>query len=588
MDNNVINDNKDGGAPINNSASSRTPAECRALAEMLFPNWGELPTIAQLDERFPPRALPEGAMVNRVGPSPTGMMHIGGLYVSLINRRLARQTGGVFFLRVEDTDTKRTVEGAFETIVDSLNEYQLLPDEGAVRNKDGSITEIGHYGPYVQSARKEIYHGCAFEMICRGAMYPCFMTEEELTKQREAQIAQEVRTGVYGQWAKSRNLSLDEIAEQLKNNTPYVLRLRAAGGNEQTISWDDGVRGNLTLPAYDVDTVLIKRDGIPTYHFAHLVDDHYMRTTHIIRAEEWISSVPLHLQLFNVMGWTPPKYAHISAIQKMSETGGKRKLSKRTDAEAYVQFYWEHGFPREAVIEYLLNLANSEFEDWRRANLTLPYTDFQVSLEKMSIAGPLADLVKMENISRDILDRIDIDRFYECAQLWTAKFDPELATEIAKDPSYTRRALDVERGSAKAAKRIITLKDLREQLGPFFDKFLTPAEALPFPENISLEDRNSILNTIKERFDETSAPTEFFEKLKAIAGELGFASNVKDYKKNPQQYKGHVGDVATVVRVAMFGSLKSPDLGTIMHVMGKTRVVARCERAITSSINAQS
>jgi glutamyl-tRNA synthetase len=562
-----------------------SPTELRTLAELVFPNWKELPSLEDLHKKYPKRDLPEGAIVNRVAPSPTGMMHIGGLYVALVNRRLAKQTQGVFFLRIEDTDQERTVKGAYETIVNSLADYGLSPDEGAVYNAQGEIEEKGNYGPYLQTARKEIYHVCAFDMLLRGVIYPCFMTKEELDKQREAQEKLEVRTGIYGEWAKSRYLSFEEIKSKIEAKVPFVLRLRAPSDTNIMISWEDEIRGTITVVQNTTDTVLIKSDGIPTYHFAHLVDDHFMGTTHIIRATEWISSVPLHLQLFSFMGWEPPFYTHVSAIQKMTETGGKRKMSKRLDPEANVGYYWENGFPRQAVIEYLLNLANSDFEDWRRANPTLDYTEFKVVLGKMGQAGPLADLVKLESVSKEILSRIEIEKLYKMAYEWAATYEKDLAEEMAKDPIYSQKALDIERDSEKGAKRLATFKDLRTQLAPFFDNFLPSVSELPFAENIKTEDRDAILKILKERFSDDDPPEAFFENIKKISGELGFAAAVKDFKKNPGSYKGHVGDVAGVVRVAMFGSTRSPDLGQVLKVLGRERVINRCDRILCSTSN---
>ncbi|HKR32601.1 MAG TPA: glutamate--tRNA ligase family protein, partial [Terriglobales bacterium] len=525
--------------------------EWRKIAELIFPRWKEFDTLDQLHQKFPARELPEAAMVTRVGPSPTGMMHIGGVYVALINYMLARQTGGVFFLRIEDTDTKRTVEGAYETIVNALMDYQLVPDEGPIRSKENEYIERGDYGPYVQTARKDIYHACAFNLVSRGVMYPCFMSEAELEQIREGQKANGLRTGIYGPWAKCRNLSFAEVEAQLKIHGSFVLRLRANAELNRTVSWDDGVRGKLTLPEYDIDAVLIKSDGIPTYHFAHLVDDHFMGTTHVVRAEEWVSSVPLHLQLFSRMGWPPPDYSHVSGIQKIGENGGKRKLSKSKDPEADVQFYWQNGFPREAVIEYLLNLANADFEQWRQEHPAAPYSDFHVSIEDVGIAGPLANMVKLASISREVLARMTTERIYECSLSWTGKYDPELAEEMAKDPGYTGRVLNVERDPENSAKRIGTLKDLRVHVAPFFERFLPPATELPFPLNVSQQDRIKILTLVKERYQETDSSQEFFERLKVIAAELGFAATAKELKKRTDEYKGHVGDVAMIVRVAL-------------------------------------
>ncbi len=519
-------------------------------------------------------------MVTRVGPSPTGMMHIGGLYVALLNYKLARQTGGLFFLRIEDTDTKRRVEGAYETIVNSLIDYQLIPDEGPIRTEGDQYIERGHYGPYLQTNRKSIYHACAFDLVRRGILYPCFISETELEQIREEQRAKGLRPGIYGAWARCRNLTSSKVEAQLKANDSFVLRLHSTGDADKSVSWNDGVRGRLTLPEYSIDAVMIKSDGIPTYHFAHLVDDHFMGTTHVIRAEEWISSVPLHLQLFERMGWQAPDYAHVSAIQKLGEKGGKRKLSKSKDPEADVQFYWRSGFPRESVIEYLLNLANPDFEDWRRANPDAPHSSFQLSLEKVGQAGPLADMVKLESISREVLNRMPAKRLYEYSANWAADYAPELAAEMAKDPDYTSRALDVERDPLDSAKRLITLKDIDTLLAPFFDRFLPEVDQLPFPPNVGSEDRNAVLTLVKERYQEEDSSPQFFERLKEIAAELGFAPTVKDYKKHPEEYKGHVGDVAMIVRVAIFGSTRSPDLGLVMQVLGRERVVRRCDRAM--------
>lgn len=554
--------------------------EWRAIAELLFPQWKDFPSIEQLREEYPLRALPGGAMVTRVGPSPTGMMHIGGLYVALINYKLARQTGGVFFLRIEDTDTKRSVKGAYETIVNALIDYQLIPDEGPIRAQEGHYLERGHYGPYVQTNRQSVYLACAFDLVSRGILYPCFMSETELEQIREEQRAKDLRPGIYGPWARSRNLSAVEVEARLKVHGSFVLRLHSTGDVDKSVSWDDGVRGRLTLPEYNIDAVMIKSDGIPTYHFAHLVDDHFMGTTHVIRAEEWISSVPLHLQLFERMGWQAPDYAHVSAIQKLGEKGGKRKLSKSKDPEADVQFYWRNGFPREAVIEYLLNLANPDFEEWRHAHPNAPHSSFQLSLEKLGQSGPLADMVKLESISRGVLNRMPTKRLYEYSYAWAEEYAPELASEMAKDTDYTCRALDVERDPEDSAKRLVTLKDLKTLLAPFFDQFLPDVDELPFPPNVNGEDRNDILTLVKQRYQEGDSSQQFFERVKEIAAELGFAPTVKEYKKNTEKYKGHVGDVAMIVRVAMFGSTRSPDLGLVMQILGRERVMRRCERAI--------
>ena len=394
----------------------------KELADMIFPDAKE---ISYYEEKYPERNLPEGAIVTRFAPSPTGFVHIGGLYQALVAKTVAKQTKGVFFLRVEDTDQKREVENGVSGIIESLKSFDMSPDEGMISDNE----EIGNYGPYRQSLRKEIYQSYAKYMLEQGKAYPCFATPEELEEMRAKQEAAKVRTGYYGVWAKYRNLSVEEAAEKIKNGEPYIIRFKSPGREDRKIKHKDVIKGNVDFPENDQDVVIIKADGLPTYHFAHLVDDHLMRTTHVIRSDEWLSSVPLHLQLFQEMGFKPPKYAHISPIMK-NDNGNKRKLSKRKDPEAAVSYYDEIGVPSLAIKEYLLNIANSTFENWRRQNKDKSIDEFDFKLNKMSVSGALFDMVKLQDVSKIVISKFSAEEVYENGLKWAEKYDEELALSL--------------------------------------------------------------------------------------------------------------------------------------------------------------
>jgi glutamyl-tRNA synthetase len=565
-----------------------------ALVRLLF---GEAAASAKRPEdheaTYPPRALPEGAMVTRFAPSPTGFMHIGGIFVSIINKRLAEQSGGVFYLRLEDTDVKRAIPGAVDTIVDSLSRFGLTPHEGVIRGPSGELAQQGAYGPYVQTERVGIYRDFAISLLRRGLAYPCFCTVEELDAIREEQTAIKAKPGYHGRWAKWRDAPLARVEEALGRGTPFVIRLRAPDDASGRVEWKDGVKGVISMPVNDVDHVLLKSDGIPTYHFAHAVDDRLMRTTHVIRGDEWISSVPFHLQLFRSLGYKPVHYAHVPPIQKLEraeekdpETGeaktseSRRKLSKRHDPEANVAYYREIGVPEVATIEYLLNIANSAFEDWRKQNPAKPYTDFQLKLNKLAPGGALSDLVKLKNISQGIVARMSGAEVYEHGLAWARTYDPELAALMERDPEYARRALGIERDSPKGNKRIVTWQDVRAQLACFFDELYDRIEGFDFPETIPEAERKALLASLSEAYDPADSKDAWFEKIRAVAVAAGYAGEVKQYKASPEAYKGHVGDVSMLLRVALCGTRNSPDLREVMAIMGPERVRARIARFV--------
>jgi len=546
----------------------------------------------EYEAQYPPRKLPDGAMVTRYAPSPTGFMHIGGVFVSLINKRLAVQSQGVFYLRLEDTDVKRAIPGALDTIVDALERYGLHPDEGLVRGPDGAFVQRGAYGSYVQTERAVIYRDYAIELIRRGLAYPCFCTVEELDAIREEQTALKAKTGYHGRWARCRDLAAAKVEEALAQGKTFVIRLRAPDDTSGRVEWKDGVKGVISMPVNDVDHVMLKSDGIPTYHFAHAVDDHLMRTTHVIRGDEWMSSMPLHLQLFRYLGFKAPHYAHVPPIQKLdrveekdAETGeakvtdSRRKLSKRHDPEANVDYYFEAGVPEAATIEYLLNIANSAFEDWRRANPAKPYTDFPLKLNKLAAGGALSDLVKLKNISQGVVARMSAEEVYTQGLAWAKRFDPEIAALMERYPDYTRQALNIERPGAKN-KRIVTWPDLRPQLQFFYDELFERLTSFEFPESVPAEERASLLRQMIDTYDPADGKDAWFEKIRAVTTANGYAGDVKQYKASPDAYKGHVGDVSQVLRVALCGTRNSPDLHEVMLVMGLDRVRARIARLL--------
>lgn len=542
----------------------------REIAELVCQDASSLLSMDQLHLRYPPRELPKGAMVTRVGPSPTGMMHMGGLYTALLNRTLAEQSGGVFFLRIEDTDQQRRVEGALESIREALDFYGVSPHEGPARiDGQSAYLDNGKYGPYVQSARSLVYRSVIFEFLSRGLAYPCFMSEAELGAVRARQEAAGVDPGIYGEYALWANATSEAVREKLASGEAFVIRFRPPiSDSSELIAYEDAIRGKIEFPKLKNHAVLIKSDGTPTYHFAHLVDDHFMRTTHVIRAEEWIASMPLHLALFEAIGWSPPVYGHIAAIQKI-EGASRRKLSKRKDPEANVQYYWEKGIPPEAVLDYLMNLANSSFERWRNNNPQRGVSEFPFLLKDMGTAGPLADLVKLESVSRGALSRMGADRLLALSLAWTKRFDAELHDLMAGDTELTQRALNLERGSEKSANRLITLAGLRHEIGPVFRLFIRPGTAHVIQGGAEvLNAHKGTLRAVADLIPELTSAEQFYPQLQSVVRNFGFASSPKEYKAASHLYRGHIGDVASLLRLALYGRTETPDLGKLVFVLG--------------------
>ncbi len=546
-----------------------------ALSELLFPDITKTPS--DLEEKYPPRQLTENARVTRFAPSPTGYLHIGGLFGALTDVMTAKATGGVAYLRIEDTDKKREIEDGVSAIINGFDAFGVGFDEGVT----GFGTEKGDYGPYTQSKRVEIYKTVAKDLVKKGLAYPCFCTAEELTEMRQNQEKEGTAIwGYFGKWAKCRDLTFDEIKSKIDAGQPYVLRFRANGREDGKIIFDDIIRGKIEMPENIIDEVLLKSDGVPTYHFAHVCDDHFMRTTHVIRGEEWISSVPKHIALFKACGFKVPKYAHTPQVMKIDEEdGSKRKLSKRKDPEAAVSYFVEEGFPKESVLEYLLTLLNSNFEDWRRQNPKADIFSFPFNLKKMSSSGCLFDLVKLTDVSKNVISVMTAQQVYGYVLKWAEKYDGELYSLFKKAPEYAKNILNIDRENPKPRKDIARWSQVKEYISYFYDE-LYEADFSGMPENLSKEDIGAVLEKYIEIYDENDGKDEWFGKIKEMCEPLGFTPNVKEYKKNPESYKGHVGDVSTVIRVAVTSRTNTPDLYMILKLLGRERVISRIKAAL--------
>ncbi len=539
------------------------------LAQLLFPDVTETPE--QVEARYPARALPEGAKVTRMAPSPTGFMHLGNLFGAIVDERLAHQSGGVFYLRIEDTDKKREVEGGVQLILDTFQKFGLPFDEGATVDGDN-----GAYGPYRQSQRAAIYHVFVKQLVERGYAYPCFCTEEELAAMRAEQEKNKENFGYYGKYAKYRNCPLEEIEKHLANGEEYVIRFRSPGSIEHKIKHTDLVKGKLELTENDQDIVLLKSDGIPTYHFAHVVDDHLMGTTHVVRGEEWLATLPVHIQLFQVMGWKMPKYVHTAQLMKM-DGESKRKLSKRKDPELALSYYYEMGIPVPAVIEYIMTLLNSNFEDWRRANQTADINDFPFSPKKMSVSGSLFDMKKLSDVCKQVISRMSAEQVYDYVADWAAQYDPDFAALFTRDPELTKAFLAIGRGGKKPRKDIEIWSTVKDYMDFMFDELFAP-DYSGMPASVTAEDAKAILTEYADIYDEADEMTVWFDKIKALAVKHGFAAETKAYKADPDQYKGPVGDISMVLRVAVCGRTNAPDLYSVMKLLGKQKVCERLER----------
>ena len=549
-----------------------TDMDYNRLAELLFPHIDKTPD--DYEAMFPKRDLPEGAMVTRLGPSPTGFIHLGNLYGAFVDERLAHQSGGTFYLRIEDTDDKRYVEGAVETIITSLKFFDINFDEGALL--DG---ETGNYGPYYQSQRGEIYQCFVKELVKKGLAYPCFLTEDELAAIRQTQEAAKETTGIYGKYAEaSRNLSLEEIEANIKAGKPYVVRLKSSGNHDlpseeiRHIKVEDAIRGTLSMPENNQDVIILKATGIPTYHFAHVNDDYFMRTTHVIRGEEWLMSLPIHVELFEKLGFEMPVYCHTAQLMKL-DNGNKRKLSKRKDPELSLDYYRQEGYHPQAVKEYLLTILNSNFEEWRIDNPDAPIDDFKFTTEKMSSGGALFDLNKLNDVSKDVLVKIPAAELCSFMTEWAREFRPEILPLFEGSEEYITKILDLGRSGNKPRKDLVYGRQIFEFISYFFDDYFRIEDTIP--ENVSDEDAAEILKRYLESYDHSDDQSQWFDKIREIGTEMGYAAKPKDFKKNPDQYKGHVGHVSTVIRIAVTGRSQSPDIWEIQQILGEKRTRER-------------
>ena len=543
----------------------------QALANLLFPNVTETPE--EVEARFPSRNLPEGAVVSRMAPSPTGFVHLGNLVQGTISERMTHQSGGVLFLRVEDTDAKREVPGAVEVLINTLEHYSIAFDEGATIDGDNGI-----YGPYRQRQRAAIYHVFAKKLVEEGQAYPCFCTEEELTAMREKQEAMKVNFGYYGQFAMWRDRPIEDIQAQLDAGNPWVLRFRSTGSIENQFKFDDLVKGKLTITENDIDHVLLKSDGIPTYHFAHAVDDHLMHTTHVVRGDEWMATLPFHIQLFKALGFKLPKYVHIGPLMKMDGTS-KRKLSKRKDPELALTYYKAEGFPIAAVREYIMTILNSNFEDWRRANPDADIDTFKFSPKKLNPAGSLFDYAKLTDVSKNVISKMDAETVYTLLTEWAKEFDPDFGEKLASDAAYATSILAIGRGGKKPRKDLAVWKDAKDYMGFFYDEYL---EKPVFNEKFSKETVVTALEKFLEKFDIADDSGVWFEKVKAITNEMGFTTDMKAYKADPDAFPGTVADISTFIRQAVTGKTNSPDLYTVMQILGYERTVQRIRDVIAA------
>lgn len=536
-----------------------------SLAQLIFPD--EDKGTEYYESLYPPRSLPEGAKVTRIAPSPTGFMHLGNLYGALTDERLAHQSGGVFMLRIEDTDSKREVENGVEMIIAALGSFGLVFDEGMTA--DG---EKGCYGPYRQSNRAHIYHAFAKKLLLEGKAYPCFCTEEELAAMHEKQEAEKANFGYYGKWAKYRSLPTDEAEALIRAGKPFVLRFRSEGSEDRYLHLDDMIRGRIDVPENCQDFVLLKSDGIPTYHFAHVVDDHLMRVTHVVRGEEWLATWPIHIQLFASLGWKSPKYCHTAHLMK-AEGNGKRKLSKRKDPELALSFYRENGYPVESVREYLMTLLNSNFEEWRLANPSAALEDFKFSVSKMGSSGALFDLDKLRDVSRNVVASMTAQQVYDRVLDWAKEYDPSFAELLEGDERYALRILSIGRGGKKPRKDIALWSDVKPYMSMFYPSLFVRREGLP--DGFDRSDIKKALEMFCDTYDENDTQEQWFARIKEIAASLGYAPETKLYKQSPDSYRGHVGDISMFIRVALTGSTNSPDMYEIMQILGRGESLSR-------------
>lgn len=540
------------------------------LAKLIYPNMDKNPEY--YFEKYPKRNLPEGAKVTRYAPSPTGFQHIGSVFSAIIDERLASQSGGVFYIRVEDTDQKREIEGAVEDTIETMHKFGLNFHEGMVSRHESK----GAYGPYRQSEREEIYKTFVYDLINKGLAYPCFCTAEELGELRERQIKEKITPGYYGQYAKCRNISTEEAIKRIESGEAYIIRLKSPGHPENKVEIHDLIKGIVTFPENIQDIVLIKGDGLPTYHLAHAVDDHLMGTTHVIRGEEWLSSAPIHVQLFQVLGFKVPKYAHTPTIMKI-DGDSKRKLSKRKDLEAAVSYYHQMGYPVESVTEYLLNIINSDFEQWRVDNPHDSSTNFKVELEKMSKSGALFDLIKLNDVSKEVIARMKAEIVYSKYICWAKEYDNEMYDLVTSNEALSKAIFNIDKEGLNPRKDYAKWSEVREKIFYFFDELFNreEKEAIEIPTNMSFEEAKRIVETYSKVYNFNSNKEEWFEELKVIGRILGYTANRKEFKASPENFKGMIADVAATIRTALTHRVNAPDLYTVMQIMGEAKVRSR-------------
>lgn len=542
----------------------------KKLAELLFKDISKTPEY--YEDLYPERDLKEGARVTRFAPSPTGFLHFGNLFTCFISYITAKSTGGVFYVRVEDTDQKRKIDSAVDIMLQGLADFGISPDEGVV----GGNEEKGSYGPYYQSQRKEIYQTFAKKLVEEGYAYPCFCTAEELDELRDSQENENLK-GYYGKYAKCRDLTFDEIKEKIDAGMPWTLRLRSPGAADKKCVFEDMIKGKIEMPENIQDIVLLKSDGIPTYHFASIVDDHLMRTTHIVRGDEWISSCPIHIQLNRLLGFKIPKYVHVATIMK-TEGNGKRKLSKRKDPEAAVSYYSEQGYPAQSVNEYIMTLANSNFEDWRRANKNEDISKFPFNIKKMSVSGALFDIVKLNDISKNVISQMNCETVYTLSYKWATKYNEKLAALYAQDETRAKAILNIDRENKKPRKDIAKWSDIPDYISYMFDETFVPCYDLN--GNATPQLAADVLKIYKDTVDLGDDKDTWFNRIKGMCEQVGCTPNVKEFKQNPNAFRGHVGDVSTIIRVALTGRTNTPDLFEITKLLGKSRVEARLSAAL--------
>lgn len=550
-------------------------ASYRDLADLIFPNINQ--TVEDLEKKYPKRNLPEGAMVTRFAPSPTGFLHTGSLFASLVSSYFAHQSKGVFYIRLEDTDTKREIEGSGASLVEQLKSFGVMPDEGYISDEK----EIGQYGPYKQSQRSELYNICIKQLILMGRAYPCFCSSEELAELRKEQEARKEIPGYYGKYAKYRDFPIDEAISKIKNGDPYIIRFKSMGDHNNKIFFHDEIKGDLELTENDQDIVILKSDGLPTYHFAHLVDDHFMRTTHVTRGEEWLPSLPIHLELFDTMGFERVKYAHLPVVMKV-DNGVRRKLSKRKDEEAAVSYFLEQGYPKYGFIEYLMTIANSNYEAWRDENLDKDFHDFKMSFEKMSLDGALFDLAKVANISKERMAYRSADALCEEVKGWAAIYNKDFFNRICSNEAYFKSILNIERNKEKPRKDYAKYSDIYPIVSFFYDDVYEQIDkqSLEWNPAMNKEDICAVLEDYRDSIDLSLNEEEWFQSIKELAVRHGFADNVKVWKKDKESYKGHVGDVSEFLRIALSGRKNSPNLYYVIQILGKERVQQRLNKVI--------